>query len=71
MLPAVLPVVLLFARISSERERRGRTAVGTPVFLAGYFAVWTASGLLAYVLAPWIGLGRRYFGYYLVTAQKC
>jgi SAM-dependent methyltransferase len=26
--------------------------------------------ILACVLAPFIGLGRRYFGYYLVTAQK-
>ncbi|MEA2561390.1 MAG: hypothetical protein QOH06_2894 [Acidobacteriota bacterium] len=26
--------------------------------------------IIACLLAPWIGLGRRYFGYYLVTAQK-
>ena len=26
--------------------------------------------IVACLLAPWIGLGRRYFGYYLVTAQK-
>src|SRR5437763_8097303 len=51
MLPAVLPVVLLFARVSSERMRRGQAAVGTPVFLAGYLAVWTAFGILAYAIA--------------------
>jgi len=51
MLPAVLPVVLLFARMSSERLRRGQAAVETPVFLAGYFAVWTAFGLVAYAIA--------------------
>src|SRR5438067_8154294 len=51
MLPAVLPVVLLFARVSSERMRRGQAAVGTPVFLAGYFGVWTAFGLVAYGIA--------------------
>jgi predicted metal-binding membrane protein len=50
MLPAVLPVVLLFARVSSEKMRRGQAAVGTPVFLLGYFAVWTAFGLVAYAL---------------------
>src|SRR5437763_15178744 len=71
MLPAVLPVVLLFARISSEKMKRGQTAVGTPVFVAGYLAVWTAFGLLAYALARWIGAldfhvqrwssGGRYF----------
>jgi MPBQ/MSBQ methyltransferase len=26
--------------------------------------------VIACLIAPWIGLGRRYFGYYLVTAQK-
>jgi SAM-dependent methyltransferase len=26
--------------------------------------------VLACVIAPWIGLGRAYFGYYLVTARK-
>jgi predicted metal-binding membrane protein len=51
MLPAVLPVVLLFARVSSERTRRGQAAVGTPVFLAGYLAVWTGFGLVAYGIA--------------------
>jgi predicted metal-binding membrane protein len=71
MLPAVLPVVLLFARVSSERLRRGQAAVGTPVFLAGYFTVWTAFGIAAYFLARWIGAlhlhalhwedGGRYF----------
>ena len=54
MLPAVLPVVLLFARVSSERMKRGQAAVGTPVFLAGYFAVWTAAGLVAYFFARWL-----------------
>ena len=51
MLPAVLPVVLLYARVSSERTRRGVAAVGTPVFLAGYLAVWTAFGIFAYAIA--------------------
>src|SRR5436309_12084610 len=50
MLPAVLPVVLLFARVSSERMRRGQAAVRTPVFLVGYFAAWTAFGLVAYAI---------------------
>src|SRR5256885_11196969 len=50
MLPAVLPVVLLFARVSSERMRRGQAAVGTPVFLLGYFAARTAVGLRAHAI---------------------
>ena len=71
MLPAVLPVVLLFARVSSERMRRGQAAVGTPVFLAGYLGVWTAFGLVAYAITRLVvgqhfgflewGRGGRYF----------
>ena len=61
MLPAVLPVVLLFARVSGERMRRGQAAVGTPVFLAGYLAVWTAFGLAAYGIARLIV--AQHFGF--------
>src|SRR5438046_9730062 len=48
MLPSVAPMVLLFARVSTEREKRGQAFVPTWVFVAGYFAVWTAYGLLGY-----------------------
>ena len=48
MLPSVAPMVLLFARVSNEREKRGQAFVPTWVFVAGYFAVWTAYGLLGY-----------------------
>ena len=61
MLPAVLPVVLLYARVSSERTRRGVAAVGTPVFLAGYLAVWTAFGIVAYAIARLIV--AQHFGF--------
>jgi len=50
MLPSVAPMVLVFARISRDRERRGRAFVPTWVFLAGYLAAWTAYGLAAYVV---------------------
>jgi predicted metal-binding membrane protein len=45
MLPAVSPMVLLFARVGRDRGR-----APTPVFVAGYLALWTAYGLLAYGL---------------------
>lgn len=48
MLPAVAPMALVFARVSSERRRRGRTFVPTWVFLGGYLAAWAAYGLAAY-----------------------
>jgi predicted metal-binding membrane protein len=48
MLPSVAPMVLLFARVGRERTRRGQAFVPTWIFVAGYFAVWTAYGLLGY-----------------------
>jgi predicted metal-binding membrane protein len=50
MLPSVTPIVLMFVRVSADRQRRGRAFVPTWVFLAGYLAAWTAYGLLAYAL---------------------
>src|SRR5205814_4921952 len=45
MLPSVMPMTLFFARIARDRGR-----ASTPVFVAGYLAVWTGYGLLAYGL---------------------
>src|SRR5438105_10223973 len=48
MLPSAAPMVLLFAKVSADRARRGREFVPTWVFVTGYLAVWTAYGLAAY-----------------------
>jgi predicted metal-binding membrane protein len=50
MLPSAAPMVLLFSRVSAERERRGQPFVPTWVFVAGYLFVWTVYGLGAYAL---------------------
>jgi predicted metal-binding membrane protein len=50
MLPSAAPMVLLFDRVSGERARRGRDALPTWIFVAGYLAAWTAYGLAAYGL---------------------
>jgi predicted metal-binding membrane protein len=50
MLPSVAPMVLLFAKVSEERARRGRSAVPTWVFASSYFALWTVYGIAAYAL---------------------
>jgi predicted metal-binding membrane protein len=50
MLPSAAPMVLLFSRVSSERQRRGQPFVPTWVFVGGYLAVWTFYGLGAYGL---------------------
>src|SRR5438445_3621095 len=48
MLPSAAPMVLLFAKVSRDRARRGREFVPTWVFVAGYLAVWTVYGLAGY-----------------------
>jgi predicted metal-binding membrane protein len=49
MLPSSAPTVLLFARMAHVRAPRPAEARGTTVaFVAGYLAVWTLFGLLAY-----------------------
>ena len=46
MLPSVAPMVLAYARVGRARP----TSAPTAVFVAGYFAAWTAYGLFAYGL---------------------
>jgi predicted metal-binding membrane protein len=48
MLPSAAPMVLLFAKVSSDRTRHGRTFAPTWVFVTGYLAAWTAYGLVAF-----------------------
>jgi predicted metal-binding membrane protein len=48
MLPSVAPMVLVFSRISRDRERQGRAFVPTWIFLAGYLVAWTLYGIAAY-----------------------
>ncbi len=48
MLPAALPMVLLFDRVRREHRARGRAAAPTSVFVASYLAVWAVAGVAAY-----------------------
>lgn len=51
MLPSVAPMVILFARVSGDRYRRGRAAaIPTWIFVLAYLAVWAGYGLLAYAI---------------------
>ena len=49
MLPSVAPMVLLFAKVA-DTKRGGDDFVPTWIFVAGYIAVWTVFGLVAYGL---------------------
>ncbi len=50
MFPSAAPMVLLFDRVSTEREKRGQSFVPTWIFALSYLAVWTLYGLAAYGL---------------------
>jgi predicted metal-binding membrane protein len=49
MLPAIAPMVLIFAAAQARRAKR--VAVPTWMFIAGYVLVWAGAGLLVYSLA--------------------
>jgi predicted metal-binding membrane protein len=48
MLPAAVPMILIFAAAQARRDRH--VAVPTWIFVAGYVLVWATAGLGAYVL---------------------
>ena len=48
MLPGATPMILIFASAQSRRERL--VAIPTWIFIAGYFVVWAAAGILVYLV---------------------
>jgi predicted metal-binding membrane protein len=51
MFPSAAPMILVFERVYTEKRAAGQAFVPTWVFVAGYLAVWTAFGALAFALA--------------------
>lgn len=51
MFPTAAPMILMFARIHSNKRQRGQAFVPTWAFAGAYLLVWSFSGLLAYGLA--------------------
>jgi predicted metal-binding membrane protein len=50
MFPAAAPMVLLFRTVATQRRTRGEAFVPTWIFVAGYLLVWTAIGVLTWVV---------------------
>jgi predicted metal-binding membrane protein len=48
MLPSAIPMVMLFAKVSEQSERR--PAAATALFVTGYLITWAAYGLVAFAL---------------------
>jgi predicted metal-binding membrane protein len=65
MLPAVTPMVLVYARLAAQHRARGNQAAPVALFVVGYLLAWAGTGLLAFgvtrlvqwtmVLAPDVG----------------
>lgn len=51
MFPSAAPMILMFAAISSGKQRRAQAFTPTWVFVSGYLIVWTLFGALAYLIA--------------------
>jgi predicted metal-binding membrane protein len=51
MIPATLPLILLYRVVARQRLSPGRARVGIATLLLGYIVVWTVAGLPVYVYA--------------------
>ena len=51
MIPATLPLILLYRTVARQRLNRGQARVGTAAVFAGYIAVWAVVGLPVYLYA--------------------
>lgn len=51
MLPSAAPMILTFDSVQVARAQQGRAIVPTWMFIAGYLAVWSLAGVLAYAAA--------------------
>ena len=51
MFPTAAPMILLFHRIQAKRRSSGQAFVATWVFIAAYLALWSATGVVAWLAA--------------------
>jgi predicted metal-binding membrane protein len=51
MIPATLPLILLYRTVVRQRSSTGQARVGTAAVFAGYISVWAVAGLPVYVYA--------------------
>jgi predicted metal-binding membrane protein len=51
MFPTAAPMILMFNRIHNQKREKGQSFVPTWIFVAAYLLVWSATGVVAYILA--------------------
>src|SRR5215211_2577037 len=54
MVPATLPLILLYRTVARNRLNLVRARVGMTALLMGYIAVWAAAGLPVYAYMLWL-----------------
>ena len=47
MVPSAAPMILIYARVGREAEKKGKPLAGTAYFVAGYLLAWIAFSLVA------------------------
>lgn len=82
MLPSIIPMVLLFTKLSQSRDLHGHIVVPTFLFVLGYFIIWGFMGVglavinffIYPILRPWsmliIGIALVVAGLYQSTRWK-
>ncbi|MGH2544701.1 MAG: DUF2182 domain-containing protein [Ardenticatenaceae bacterium] len=66
MLPAVLPVVWLFATVAQSRTRYGFAAAPSALFIGGYLGIWIVTGVWVALLDRALGMRMNDWGPALV-----
>jgi predicted metal-binding membrane protein len=56
MVPATLPLILLYRTIARTRLSRHEARIGMVMLLVGYIVVWTAAGLPVYAYSALVGV---------------
>ncbi len=51
MFPTAAPMILMFARVHTDKRKSGKPFVPTWVFVSAYLLIWTLFGVVAYALA--------------------
>lgn len=70
MFPAAAPMIVTFHRVQAGRRQRGSGFVSTWVFVAGYLAVWTLAGAVAFAAAVAAEVVARNAGLTPATAAR-
>ncbi|MHB8627506.1 MAG: DUF2182 domain-containing protein [Aggregatilineales bacterium] len=70
MFPTAAPMILMFARVHTNKRERGQPFVQTWVFIASYMVIWTLFGVLAYAFATKIENLAQQFAWLMDNSSR-